>query len=187
MKVIELTSQDARRRYPKWLRLVRYYDTKRDESFEFITNNQEMSGRTIADVYKARWQIEGFFNFIKQNLKIKTFLGTSQNAVLTQIWRAMCYLYYLHRLIRAGLLLKITIIDLLGLNERRLSRADRACLERSRADTARTAFLSSSKAGLSDHSRQNQRPRILFPNRAYRSGPTFARLAYKSSEGEHHE
>lgn len=125
-------------KYTKWLRLVRYYDQERDEVFEFISNNLQLPGRTIADIYKGRWQIEAFFRWIKQNLKIKTFLGTSQNAVLTQIWAAMSYylllaylkyqtkyrhsLYYLHRLIRASLLLKLTLIDVLSLNERRLSR-----------------------------------------------------------------
>ncbi len=137
-EIIELANRESRRAYPKWLRLVRYRDAKHDRVFAYITNNLELSGRAIADIYKARWQIEAFFKFIKQNLKIKTFLGTSQNAVFTQIWAAMCYLlllaylkyqtkyrnslYYLHRLIRSGLLLKITLIDLLGLNEKRLSR-----------------------------------------------------------------
>jgi hypothetical protein len=137
-EVIEFCSEKGRKGYPHWLRLVRYHDAKRDEIFEYITNNQDFSGRTIADIYQARWQIESFFRFIKQNLKIKTFLGTSQNAVLTQIWAAMCYLlllaylkyqtkysnslYYLHRLIKAGLFLRITLIDLLRLNEGRLSR-----------------------------------------------------------------
>jgi hypothetical protein len=137
-EIIELSSEAGRRDYPRWMRLVRYYDKKRDEVFEFLTNNLTLSGRTIADIYRARWQIEAFFKWIKQNLKIKTFLGTSKNAVLTQIWAAMCYflllaylkyqtkyvhsLYYLHRLIRGSLLLKLTLIDLLNLNERRLSR-----------------------------------------------------------------
>lgn len=137
-EIIALATRESRRTYPKWLRLVRYRDAKRDQVFTYITNNLALSGRVIADIYKARWQIEAFFKFIKQNLKIKTFLGTSQNAVLTQIWAAMCYLlllaylkyqtkyrhslYYFHRLIRAGLLLKITLIDLLGLNAKRLSR-----------------------------------------------------------------
>lgn len=126
------------KKYPRWLRVVRYYDHKRDETFDFVTNNLQLPGKTIADIYKARWQIEAFFKWIKQNLKIKTFLGTSQNAVLTQIWAAMCYflllaylkyqtkyahsLYYLHRLIRAGLFLKLTFIDLLNLSQGRLSR-----------------------------------------------------------------
>ena len=126
------------RKYPRWLRIVRYYDAKRDETFDFLTNNLQLPGKTIADIYKARWQIEAFFKWIKQNLKIKTFLGTSQNAVLTQIWAAMCYflllaylkyqtkyahsLYYLHRLIRAGLFMNLTFIDLLNLSQGRLGR-----------------------------------------------------------------
>jgi hypothetical protein len=121
------------RKYPKMLRLIRYYDSKRKELFEFITNNFELPARTIADIYKSRWQIEAFFKWIKQNLKIKTFLGTNENAVLTQIWVAMCYylllaylkyqtkykqsLFYLHRLIRAALLQRLTLIDLLHLTE----------------------------------------------------------------------
>ena len=56
----------------------------------FLTNNFKLSARTIADIYKARWQVELFFKWIKQNLKIKLFVGTSKNAVLTQIWIAMC-------------------------------------------------------------------------------------------------
>ena len=63
-----------------------------------------MAARTIADIYKARWQVELFFKWIKQNLKIKRFLGTSKNAVLTQIWIAMCvylllsYIRFLHKI-----------------------------------------------------------------------------------------
>lgn len=130
--------QLASGKYPRWLRLVRLHDPKRDEVFEFLTNNLQLPGKTIADIYKARWQIEAFFKWIKQNLRIKTFLGTSQNAVLTQIWAAMCYflllaylkyqtkyahsLYYLHRLIRAGLFMKLTFIDLLNLSQGRMGR-----------------------------------------------------------------
>ena len=55
-----------------------------------LTNNFKLSAKTIADVYKARWQVELFFKWIKQNLKIKSFVGTSKNAVMTQIWIAMC-------------------------------------------------------------------------------------------------
>ena len=56
----------------------------------FLTNNFKLAAKTIADVYKARWQVELFFKWIKQNLKIKSFVGTSKNAVMTQIWIAMC-------------------------------------------------------------------------------------------------
>jgi len=57
----------------------------------FLTNNFKLSAFTITQIYKSRWQIELFFKWIKQNLKIKSFLGTNKNAVLSQIWVAMCY------------------------------------------------------------------------------------------------
>ncbi len=120
-------------KYPKKLRLIRYYDSKRKEMFEFITNNFKLSAKTIAEIYKSRWQIEAFFKWIKQNLKIKTFLGTNENAVLTQVWVAMCYylmlaylkyqtkykhsLFYLHRIIKGALFERLTLIDLLSLTE----------------------------------------------------------------------
>ncbi len=56
----------------------------------FLTNNFSLSAKTIADIYKARWQVELFLKWIKQNLKIKSFLGTSKNSVMTQIWIALC-------------------------------------------------------------------------------------------------
>jgi IS4 transposase len=56
----------------------------------FLTNNLNFPAKTIADIYKARWQLELFFKWIKQNFKIKSFVGTSENAVMTQIWIAMC-------------------------------------------------------------------------------------------------
>jgi IS4 transposase len=55
-----------------------------------LTNHFKLAARTIADVYKARWHVERFFKWIKQNLKIKSFVGTSKNAVMTQIWIALC-------------------------------------------------------------------------------------------------
>jgi len=75
------------------LRQVTFYDKETAKSITFLTNNTELPAATIAAIYKQRWQIELFFKWIKQNLKIKTFLGTSENAVRTQIWIAM--LYYL--------------------------------------------------------------------------------------------
>jgi len=77
--------------YPEDVRLVTCYDKETDKIYQFITNNFELSAGTIAAIYKARWQIELFFKWIKQHLKIKTFFGTSKNAVLTQIWIAMIY------------------------------------------------------------------------------------------------
>jgi len=72
------------------LRRIGYRDTETGKHYVFLTNNFHLAGRTIADIYKARWQIELFFKCIKQNLKIKSSVGTSKNAVLTQIWIAMC-------------------------------------------------------------------------------------------------
>ena len=77
--------------YPKELRLVTYIDPESGEQLVFVTNNFILAARTIADLYKSRWEIESFFKWIKQNLKIKSFLGTSQNAVMIQVWAAMIY------------------------------------------------------------------------------------------------
>jgi len=75
--------------YPYQLRVVRFYDSEKKKSYEYLTNNFSLSAVTIADIYKARWDVELFFKWIKQNLKIKTFIGTSENAVKIQIFTAM--------------------------------------------------------------------------------------------------
>jgi len=75
---------------PTPLRRIGYRDPETGKHYTFLTNNFKLSAKTIADIYKARWQIEMFFKCIKQNLKIKTFIGTSKNAVMTQIWIALC-------------------------------------------------------------------------------------------------
>ena len=74
--------------YPKPLRLVTYQDPE-GKTLRFLTNNDTFKPETIALIYKQRWQIELFFKWIKQHLKIKTFWGTSKNAVMTQIWVAL--------------------------------------------------------------------------------------------------
>jgi transposase len=76
--------------YNKEMRRIRYFDEKHGE-YVFITNNFKLTALEIALIYKDRWQIELFFKWIKQNLKVKTFLGTSKNAVMNQIWIAMIY------------------------------------------------------------------------------------------------
>ena len=126
-------------KYEITLRLIRYYDNESGIIFKFLTNNFKLAPHTITRIYKARWQIEAFFKWVKQNLKIKSFLGTSENAVLTQIWVAMCYyllltyikyqtnyahsLFYLHRIIRDTLLARLTIIDLLQGTPSKLNKA----------------------------------------------------------------
>jgi len=79
----------ARKDYPSKLRRIRYYDSETDRRLVFLTNNFTLSARTIADLYKCRWQIELFFKWIKQRLRIKAFYETSENAVKTQVWIAI--------------------------------------------------------------------------------------------------
>lgn len=69
-------------------RLVQWYDSDNDRWFEFLSNDFDLTAQQIADLYRKRWQIELFFKKLKQNLKIKSFIGTSKNAVMTQIWTA---------------------------------------------------------------------------------------------------
>jgi len=85
---IRLTSKSSRKNYPDTLRLVTI-KTEAGKQLQFLTNHKTLAAATIADIYKDRWQIEIFFKLIKQNLKIKSFIGGSANAVWTQIWAAM--------------------------------------------------------------------------------------------------
>ena len=88
---VRLTNYYQSRYYPLPLRLVTVADPKTGEAISFMTNNFYLDAATIAELYRSRWQIETFFKWIKQNLKIKSFLGTSKNAVMIQIWAAMIY------------------------------------------------------------------------------------------------
>lgn len=133
---ISLRGQMTKAKYSKELRLIRYYDEEREKMLTFLTNNFKLAATTIAHIYKSRWQIELFFKWIKQNLKIKSFLGTSKNAVLTQIWVAMCYyllltyikyqtkysfsLLQLSRVLREMLFERKALIDILTLKPDRL-------------------------------------------------------------------
>lgn len=87
------------------LRRVGYRDPETGKHYVFLTNNFHLAAKTIADIYKSRWEVELFFKWLKQNLKIKTFLGTSRNAVMTQIWIAlitMLLLSYMKFLAKLG-------------------------------------------------------------------------------------
>jgi hypothetical protein len=86
---ILLTVPKSAEDYPDKLRRVRYYDAETDKTLVFLTNNFLLPAITIAQLYKQRWQVELFFKWIKQNLRIKSFYGTSENAVKTQIWIAV--------------------------------------------------------------------------------------------------
>ncbi len=87
---IEFTGALTSKKCPIQLRRIGYRNLETGKHYVFLTNNFKLSAKTIADIYKARWQVELFFKWIKQNLKIKSFVGTSKNAVMTQIWIALC-------------------------------------------------------------------------------------------------
>ena len=86
---IILTSKKSRAAYPETLRRVSYVDLEKNKRYVYLTNIFTVSSKTVADIYKQRWQVELFFRWIKQHLRIKTFYGTSPNAVKTQIWIAV--------------------------------------------------------------------------------------------------
>lgn len=86
---MEAERDASRKKYPKRLRLVEIYDKETDQYIEVLTNNFSWTASTVAELYKQRWQIELFFKSLKQHLKIKSFIGTSENAVLIQIWTVL--------------------------------------------------------------------------------------------------
>lgn len=88
-QIIRLNSEHGLQSYPDTLRRVHYRDPETGKEYVFLTNRLDLPAITIADLYRQRWQIELFFKWVKQNLKIKTFYGTSRNAVLIQIWTAL--------------------------------------------------------------------------------------------------
>lgn len=89
-QTVKLSSYYAKQDYPERLRRVKYYDKETDRTLVFLTNNFQISAIIVAMLYKERWKIELFFKWIKQHLRIKSFFGTSRNAVCTQIWIAVC-------------------------------------------------------------------------------------------------
>ena len=107
-----LTAIDSVKAYPEQLRRVSYLDVKTGKRFKFLTNNFTLPALTIAQIYKARWQVELFFKWIKQHLRIKSFYGTSENAVKTQIWIAVS-VYVLVAIVRKRLGLEISLYQIL--------------------------------------------------------------------------
>jgi len=89
-QMVSLVSFYPAQSYPTHLRRIRYLDPERHKRLVFLTNNFQLDAKTIADLYRCRWQVELFFKWIKQHLRIKAFYGTSENAVKTQIWVAVC-------------------------------------------------------------------------------------------------
>ena len=88
-QTITLTGYKSKKYYPDKIRRIKFYDKEKDRSFSFLSNNFIVPALVIADLYRCRWQVELFFKWIKQHLRIKSFYGTSENAVKTQIWIAV--------------------------------------------------------------------------------------------------
>jgi hypothetical protein len=89
-QTVLLTTYQSRSGYPAKLRRIRYHDPLSGRALTFLTNNFALPALTIAELYRCRWQVELFFKWIKQHLRIKNFYGTSDNAVRTQVWTAVC-------------------------------------------------------------------------------------------------
>jgi hypothetical protein len=111
-QTVILTAIDSVKAYPDTLRRVSYYDADTDKRLKFLTNNFVLPALTIAQIYKSRWQVELFFKWIKQHLRIKAFFGTSENAVKTQIWIAVS-VYVLVAIIRKRLGLEASLYQIL--------------------------------------------------------------------------
>jgi IS4 transposase len=107
-----LTSFESASAYPEKLRRVTYCDAKTGKRLKFSTNNFTLPVLTIAQIYKQRWQVELFFKWIKQHLRIKPFFGTSENAVKTQIWIAIS-VYVLVAIVRKQLRLDSSLYQIL--------------------------------------------------------------------------
>jgi hypothetical protein len=109
---VVLTATQSFKAYPDALRRVTYVDPETHKRFRFLTNNFVLPALTIARIYKSRWQVELFFKWIKQHLRIKAFYGTSENAVKTQIWIAVS-VYVLVAIIRKRLELDASLYQIL--------------------------------------------------------------------------
>lgn len=111
-QTIRLVTYQSQKDYPEKLRRIKYFDSERAKHLVFLTNNFLLPALTIADLYKCRWQVELFFKWIKQHLRIKAFYGTSENAVKTQIWIAISA-YVLVAIIRKQLHLEHNLYTIL--------------------------------------------------------------------------
>jgi IS4 transposase len=107
-----LTAIESVKAYPDALRRVRYFDAETNQRLGFLTNNFSLPAITIAQIYKCRWQVELFFKWIKQHLRIKAFFGTSENAVKTQIWIAVS-VYVLVAIVRKRMSLDSSLYQIL--------------------------------------------------------------------------
>ena len=109
---IMLASASSRKHYPDPLRRIHFYDAEQDRHLRFLTNNFDLPALTVCLLYKSRWQVELFFKWIKQHLRIKAFYGYSENAVKTQIWIAVS-MYVLVAIVKNRLVLEASLHEIL--------------------------------------------------------------------------
>ena len=109
---VELALERASRRYPERLRRIRYNDLQSDQTYVFLTNHFGIPALSVCALFKSRWEIELFFKWIKQHLRIKRFFGTSENAVKTQVWIAVAT-YVLVAIIRKRLNVQRSLYSML--------------------------------------------------------------------------
>jgi len=109
---VVLASAASRKHYPDPLRRIHYHDAEQNRSLRFLTNNFDLPALTVCLLYKSRWQVELFFKWIKQHLRIKAFYGYSENAVNTQIWIAVS-VYVLVAIVRKRLALETSLHEIL--------------------------------------------------------------------------
>jgi len=109
---VMLASASSRKHYPDPLRRIHFYDAYQDRHFRFLTNNFDLPALTVCLLYKSRWQVELFFKWIKQHLRIKAFYGYSENAVKTQIWIAVS-MYVLVAIVKKRLALEASLHEIL--------------------------------------------------------------------------
>ena len=111
-QIVTLQGFYARKSYPDKLRRIKYHDVVKNKKLVFLTNNLILPALTIAEIYRCRWQVELFFKWIKQHLRIKAFYGTSENAVKTQIWIAIS-VYVLVAIVKKRLNLNLSLYTIL--------------------------------------------------------------------------
>jgi|SRR3989339_803318 len=111
-QIVMFKGYSSRKLFPDKLRRIKYFDQQTQKQFVFITNNMTLSAKTISDLYRSRWQVELFFKWIKQHLRIKAFFGRTENAVKTQIWIAVST-YVLVAIVKKELKINLNLYTIL--------------------------------------------------------------------------
>ena len=111
-QTVTLVAPKAKKDSPQHLRRIKFHDTENNKDLVFITNHFDLPALTIAELYRCRWQVELFFKWIKQHLRIKRFYGTSENAVKTQIWIAIS-VYVLVAIVKKRLRIEASLYTIL--------------------------------------------------------------------------